>query len=170
MLIKQFSAKTKSGIEITVNAENTEKKLITNYKVKCVPTKQGALYVISLSKKQTKELLGKTLTNKQPEALVAFEDQAGWKAFEVACGKERYEAEQAKPKNLEEKREMLASAEYNAYREDAFPGSKAWNIWTEAHKSLNEFDAAHPEIVAEITRKANAKRKEELKHINIWNL
>jgi len=150
MLTKEFTAKTKKGIEITVNAENTEKKLVTNYTVKCVATKQGALHVVSLNKKETKDLLSMTLPAKQKEALIVLENQAEWKRFKDDCLRERYEIEQAIPKTLAEQRKDLVSAEYNLYSPEYFPGSEKWNKWDEATKALKEFDRAYPEVNANV--------------------
>ncbi len=154
MKTQQFIAKTKSGIEVKVSAENTETTLKTNYPVKCVSTKQGAIHVIKLTAQEAKNL-GITLPAKQKEALIVLEDQAGWKAFDMQCLKERYDLEQAKPKTLVEQREALYSEEYDAYSEEHFPGSKAWHRWNKAYKALKAFDEAHPEI------KENLKKEKD---------
>jgi len=56
---------------------------------------------------------------------------------------------------LENKRANLKRESYS----DAFPGSLDWKAARAAEKELAEFDAAHPEIVAEIKSK-EAKKKE----------
>ena len=52
-----------------------------------------------------------------------------------------------------------STAEYNAYSPDHFPGSAKWNRWNQAVKALEAFDAAHPELVAELKSEAEADRK-----------
>ncbi len=145
MLSKQFIAKTRKGIEIVINAENTEKKLTVDQTVKCIPTKQGALFVVALDVDEVKSLLGVTIPAGQ-QASIVLEDQAGWKRFKEDCDRERYEIEEAKPKSLQEQRERLASDEYNLYSPEHFPGSEAWHRWNDATIALAEFDAAHPEV------------------------
>lgn len=39
----------------------------------------------------------------------------------------------------------------------AFPGSKAWMAYNAALKAVAAFDAAHPEVLAEINRRHSAK-------------
>ena len=56
-------------------------------------------------------------------------------------------------------RKALVIAEYNAYSPDHFPGSAKWNRWNQAVKALEAFDAAHPELVAELKSEAEADRK-----------
>ena len=145
MLKQNFIAKTKSGIEIEVIAENTIEELVTNFDIKCVPTKEGIVYVVALSRQEAKELVGL-----DREAMVKLADQAAWKQFEFDCGKERYDIEQALPKSLEEQRQVLVEDEYNLYSAENFPGSKAWNKWNDATKALEAFDRNHPEIKASI--------------------
>lgn len=55
-------------------------------------------------------------------------------------------------------RKALAIAEYNLYSPDHFPGSEKWNRWNQAVKALEAFDAAHPELVAELKAEAEAGR------------
>jgi len=163
MLSKKFTARTKSGLEIILEARNTEKGLKTNFKTTRV---SGGTHVIELTSQQAKDLLNANV----PKAYIVIEDQKGWSQFVDDCLREQYEAEQAKPKSLKEQREALRSAEYNLYSDEHFPGSKAWQKWQEALTALNEFDAAHPEIKAEIEAEQDREREARLKNINIWNL
>lgn len=45
------------------------------------------------------------------------------------------------------------------YSPNDFPGSKSWMIATAAQKALADFDAAHPEIIADIKTERAAKEK-----------
>lgn len=47
-------------------------------------------------------------------------------------------------------RAALAAAERNSYSSDAFPGSHRWLLNKRAADALAAFDAAHPELVAEL--------------------
>ena len=49
-------------------------------------------------------------------------------------------------------RQALAETEYDLYSSDSFPGSKTWRQHNAALVALRDFDAAHPEIIAEIKR------------------
>ncbi len=59
--------------------------------------------------------------------------------------------------DLKEQRKELAEAVYNSYSPEDFPGSKAWRITQSHQKQLNEFDTAHPEIIAQQTTEMNAR-------------
>lgn len=52
--------------------------------------------------------------------------------------------------DLKHTREDLAHKVENLYCPDDFPGSRAWRAHLAAERALRDFDAAHPEIVAEI--------------------
>lgn len=145
MLYQTFIAKTKSGIEVILEAENTVTKLKTSFPVECVTAKEGCFYVIVLTPQETLELVGMERTAK-----VLLDNQAGWKQFELDCRKERYDTEQARPKSLEEQRKTLLSNEYNLYSAENFPGSRAWNKWNDAMKAIRAFDIVHPEIKANL--------------------
>jgi hypothetical protein len=56
-----------------------------------------------------------------------------------------------------ETREELRIAEYNSYDPDDFPGSKGWWAHKRASDALRAYDAAHPEVVAEIAARKAAK-------------
>ncbi|MBW2559447.1 MAG: hypothetical protein JRE40_01190 [Deltaproteobacteria bacterium] len=60
-------------------------------------------------------------------------------------------------KDLTTKRQELHEAVFNSYSPDDFPGSKNWQITFSAQNELNEFDKAHPEIVAKIKAAKAAK-------------
>lgn len=47
-------------------------------------------------------------------------------------------------------RAKLALEESNTYSENHYPGSRAWHINNDAALALRAFDAAHPEMVAQI--------------------
>lgn len=59
---------------------------------------------------------------------------------------------------LREERAILAKEELNTYDADAFPGSAPWMKNNKAAKVLRAFDAAHPEILAELKADAEAAR------------
>ena len=61
--------------------------------------------------------------------------------------------------SLHAERDALVQAESNSYSPDAFPGSRQWMINNQASKALAAFDAAHPEISAELQAKSDAERK-----------
>ena len=60
-----------------------------------------------------------------------------------------------------ETREELRLAEYNSYDPDNFPGSRGWRANQAARKALADYDAAHPELVAEIAARKDAKAAAE---------
>ena len=61
--------------------------------------------------------------------------------------------------DLKAQRAELAKAEYNSYDPENFPGSKGWLKNKQARRALDEFDSAHPEIIA--ANKADREKKEE---------
>ena len=60
--------------------------------------------------------------------------------------------------SLRAQRKALVEAEYNSYDPEAFPGSPQWRKNKAARNALDEFDAAHPEVAAEIKAEAAAKK------------
>ena len=58
-----------------------------------------------------------------------------------------------------ETRASLAQAVSRAYSPSSFPGSRAWLICNKAEKALDAFDAANPEVLAEM--KAAKKAADE---------
>ena len=56
-------------------------------------------------------------------------------------------------------REALVMAERGSYSPDAFPGSRQWLANKRAADALAEFDAAHPELVAELKAEADAAKQ-----------
>ena len=54
-------------------------------------------------------------------------------------------------------RTNLAEIAYDLYSPENFPGSTAWRKCNVAEKALEAFDAAHPEIIAEIKAARQAK-------------
>ena len=61
--------------------------------------------------------------------------------------------------DLRAERERLAEAAYNLYDPDDRPGSrKAQDYWA-AEKAIMAFDAAHPEVKAEIEAEQAAERR-----------
>ena len=60
---------------------------------------------------------------------------------------------------LREERSELARAEYNSYDEDAFPGSARWMKNRRDSDALAAFDAAHPEIIAELETERKAAQQ-----------
>ena len=59
--------------------------------------------------------------------------------------------------DLKKQRKELAEAVFYSYSPEDFPGSKAWCVTQSQQKNLNEFDAAHPEIIAQQTAEMNAR-------------
>jgi len=59
--------------------------------------------------------------------------------------------------NLKTERTNLAEIAFELYNPENFPGSTAWRKWNDAEKALEAFDAAHPEIIAEIKAARKAK-------------
>lgn len=156
-----FTATTKSGIKLDVTGHTTKQ----------VATKAARLWVIALNAKEAQNELGISLPAGQKEALVVVDDQKGYEAFVRETERLEYEAKQAKKlETLEGQREVLASADYNTYSPDDFPGSKRYNEHQKAEKALREFDAAHPEIKAALQAKKDAETAERMKDVNIWNL
>lgn len=79
------------------------------------------------------------------EALLAAHEKAEHQRAEEAA---RAQAEYEKtPYGL---RAKLAREERNTYSPNYFPGTRAWHKNHDAVIALREFDAAHPEIAAEI--------------------
>ena len=66
--------------------------------------------------------------------------------------------------SLKSQREILDSRCYT----DAFPGSKAWNRAAADRKVLAAFDAAHPEVLAEIEAERAAKQAARIAAANPW--
>ena len=62
--------------------------------------------------------------------------------------------------NLKNQRRDLAETVYNLYSPDNFPGSRAWIECNNARKELAAFDAAHPEIIAQIKDDQAAKSRQ----------
>ncbi len=60
-------------------------------------------------------------------------------------------------------REKLAMNVSLAYSPDDFPGSKGWLECQKLQKELDAFDAAHPEIIAQIKADQDAKNKKAAK-------
>ncbi len=60
---------------------------------------------------------------------------------------------------LKEIRSELVIDRYNSYSAGDFPGSKAWQITQGLQAKLDEFDAEHPEIIAEKTAAIAAENK-----------
>ena len=58
-----------------------------------------------------------------------------------------------------ETRAALAQAVSRAYSPSSFPGSRAWMICNRAEKALDAFDAANPDVIAEM--KAAKKAADE---------
>ena len=58
---------------------------------------------------------------------------------------------------LKRERQVLADKAYNTYSPSNYPGSRAWRANMAAEAALEAFDAAHPEIVAEIRAARDAK-------------
>jgi hypothetical protein len=56
-------------------------------------------------------------------------------------------------------RDELVAAELNTYSPDNFPGSSAWRRNHACINDLEAFDAAHPELVAELASDREAKAK-----------
>lgn len=84
-------------------------------------------------------------------AFVAHRNEQAAKVEKALAERRAYE------QTLEGQRDVLAAAVYDSYSADNYPGSRAWIANKRAADALAAFDAAHPEIVAEITaaRKAN---------------
>ena len=59
---------------------------------------------------------------------------------------------------LAEKREELKKLDEYSYSPDSFPGSQDWIEHRQAEQALKDFDAAHPEIVAEIIAQQKPRR------------
>lgn len=156
-----FTATTKSGIKLDVTGHTT----------KCVATKKERLWVIALNAKEAQKELGISLPAGQKEALVVIDDQKGYEAFVRETERLEYDAAQAKKMaTLEGQREALASADYNTYSPENFPGSKRYNEHIVAEKALKAFDIAHPEIKAALQTKLDAETAERMKDVNIWSL
>jgi hemerythrin len=62
---------------------------------------------------------------------------------------------------LREERSELVKSELNTYDADAFPGSAQWMKNRKFVTAIKEFDAAHPEIIAEL--KAEKKASDDAK-------
>lgn len=58
---------------------------------------------------------------------------------------------------LKTERASLNEKVFNSYSPDDFPGSKKWRITLAAQTALNDFDIAHPEIIAEFEAARNEK-------------
>jgi hypothetical protein len=91
----------------------------------------------------------------KPELEVAF---AAHRADEAAKIEKTLAERKAYEQTLEGQREVLATAEYDSYSEDNYPGSRAWMANKRAADALAAFDAAHPEIIAAITAARKAKQ------------
>lgn len=91
----------------------------------------------------------------KPELEVAF---AAHRAEEAAKIEKTLAERKAYEQTLEGQREVLATAEYNSYSEDNFPGSQAWMINKRAADALAAFDIYHPEILAAIKAARKAKQ------------
>lgn len=63
---------------------------------------------------------------------------------------------------LQQQRAELKAAVTNNYNPSAFPGSAAWRRCNSAQIALEVFDAAHPEILAEIKAQQLAAREARL--------
>ena len=61
--------------------------------------------------------------------------------------------------DLRSERKRLGNAVSNSYSPTSFPGSAAWRVNFEARQALDSFDAAHPEIIAEINAEIKAARQ-----------
>ena len=66
--------------------------------------------------------------------------------------------------SLKSQREILDSRCHT----DAFPGSKAWNRAAADRKALASFDAAHPEVVAQIEADRLADQAARCAAANPW--
>ena len=152
--MKNFTATTKSGKTVEVNETS---------QVKQVATKDGMKYVLVITAADAPVMLGVTLPAGRPEALVVLDDQKGYHQYKEDMERAAYEKKlaAAAPKTLEEQRAALVSAEYNAYDETAFPGSRADRAYQDAYRALLAFDAAHPEVEAsQEEERADEKREE----------
>ena len=82
-------------------------------------------------------------------------------AEKVETAARKAAAESAHAATPRGQREALVTAEYNRYSPDHFPGSAKWNAWNRAVKDLEAFDAAHPDLVAELAAEKAARRQAE---------
>jgi hypothetical protein len=64
----------------------------------------------------------------------------------------------------------LRVAASRAYDSDAFPGSPRWHEANKAEEAVEEYEAAHPEVVAEINRRLVAARKARLAGLDIMGV
>jgi hypothetical protein len=62
---------------------------------------------------------------------------------------------------LRKQHDALMAADRAAYSASAFPGTPRWWASVRAHDAVTAFEAAHPEMVAEIKAEQAAKRAAE---------
>jgi len=80
-------------------------------------------------------------------------------AAEAEKAAQKKAADEAYAKTPRGQRAALVTAEYNTYNPEAFPGSAEWRKNAAARDALDTFDAAHPELVAELEAEAKAAKQ-----------